>query len=222
MDVKEQLASVERELRGIDSSVFQSFSWQKTVVGKLAGTTAGVGLATAVTNSIAVFGAASTGTAISTLSGAAAKSATMYFIGSTVGLGAVAGGVMLSGAGIAAGVAAAVYVPRALIGSPLSDKGGGSVVQALASCQMMAGAIDAELKRGTEPSRDEIRVLLSEGLKPFLKLLDEPVETPADKGKGADSRTIAELLKPERRRRFLAHQQSLKELAGDLEAGCRK
>ena len=65
---------------------------------------------------IAAFGAASTGTAIATLSGAAATSATLYWVGSIVGLGAGAGGIMLTGGALAAGIPAALAVRHRVFG----------------------------------------------------------------------------------------------------------
>lgn len=79
---------------------------------------AGVGLPAAVYGSAAAFGTASTGTAISTLSGAAATSAATALIG----FGSVAvGGVVLAGFGIVGAIAAGRYC----------DKLGGKVVKAV-------------------------------------------------------------------------------------------
>ena len=59
--------------------------------------------ASGVLGLIGAFGTASTGTAISTLSGAAASTAKLYWLGSLVGGGVVAGGVLSAGLAVAGG-----------------------------------------------------------------------------------------------------------------------
>ena len=64
----------------------------------------GVVTMSALSTGVSTFGAASTGTAIATLSGAAKVSATMAAIGSVVGGGMAAGGVVLALTGFGAGI----------------------------------------------------------------------------------------------------------------------
>lgn len=69
------------------------------VIAKASGAASAAG----VLGLISAFGTASTGTAIAGLSGAAASSATLYWLGSLVGGGAVVGGFMTGGIAIAVG-----------------------------------------------------------------------------------------------------------------------
>lgn len=200
------------ELRGIEAAVSQEYRWSRIVVSVLVKVCVGVGLAAAITTLIALFGTASTGTAIAVLFGAAAKTAILYWIGSSVGLGVVAGGVILSVLAVVAGVVAAFFILRALFGRRTRD--GSSVVKVLAACQLMAKAIATELKKGVLPDRDQRKTLASEGLKPLLELLDKPADS--------SERTIEELLGTVPRRKFRIHHQSLKELTAALEDGCRE
>src|SRR5688572_23407023 len=87
------LTRVECSLTGIVGSIRQiSYRKARVITGlaiaKLSGAVAVGGIA----GLISAFGTASTGTAIGTLSGAAATSATLYWVGSLFGLGAIAGG----------------------------------------------------------------------------------------------------------------------------------
>lgn len=87
------------------------------VIGKLSGAMAVGG----ISGLVATFGAASTGTAIASLSGAAATTAQLYWIGSIVGLGVAGGGLMLAAGGVGVGVAAGIWGRRKLLGKPRSE-----------------------------------------------------------------------------------------------------
>ena len=71
----------------------------------------GVGVAgtSGITGLIGALGSASTGTAIGSLSGAAATTAKLYWIGSLVGGGVATGGFLLGAAAVVGGFAAARY-----------------------------------------------------------------------------------------------------------------
>lgn len=88
----------------------------------VARTVGGAGLPTAVYGAAATFGTAGTGTAISTLSGAAATSATTALLG----FGSAAlGGVVLFGLGVAGAIVAGRYC----------GKVGGKIVKAVRAAQ---------------------------------------------------------------------------------------
>lgn len=87
-----------------------------TIIGVAASKLVAAGVMAGTFAAIGAFGAATTGTAIATLSGAAATSATFYWIGSSIGLGAAAGGLMLTGGAIAIGIPAAIAVRRQIFG----------------------------------------------------------------------------------------------------------
>lgn len=76
-------------------------------VSGLAGVAAGVAFEVGVVSLATAVGSASTGAAISGLSGAAASSATMAWIGGAVGGGAAAGGAILTGGAALVGIAVA-------------------------------------------------------------------------------------------------------------------
>ena len=68
-----------------------------TIIGVAASKLVAAGVMAGTFGAIGLFGAASTGTAIATLSGAAAATATLYWIGSSVGMGVSGGSLILTG-----------------------------------------------------------------------------------------------------------------------------
>lgn len=115
---KQWFADAEIVLIEIAGSILQT---NKSVSSKLldAVVAKGVGVAGAagITGLVSALGTASTGTAIGTLTGAAATTAKLYWIGSLVGGGVAAGAGLLGAAGIAAGFGFARYwrgTPRSI------------------------------------------------------------------------------------------------------------
>lgn len=84
----------------------------KAAIGKSVGAIAAGGIVGLVTS----FGLASTGIPIASLSGAAATTAQLYWLGSLIGLGTAAGGLLLAAGGLGAGIGAGFWGHRKLMG----------------------------------------------------------------------------------------------------------
>ena len=108
--IEKQLEKTEAALKNIVGALLQHPSRKTTqrflnvALGKMTGVAAVGG----ISGLIAAFGSASTGTAIASLSGAAANTAALYWLGSFVGGGVLAGSIALTGVGLVAGVVAAL------------------------------------------------------------------------------------------------------------------
>lgn len=140
-----------------------------TVVSQLGGHVAVGG----VTGLISMFGTASTGTAISSLSGAAATSAQLYWVGTLVGLGATGGGLLLGGTGIGVGVATAYAWRRTRHGKPRSvDELEDHERAALASCAPLIKALQEQAKTGERPSALEMRTVAEQVLIPLVDQIE--------------------------------------------------
>lgn len=122
MNTKKQLRHVERDLNGIIAAISQVSSRRARRARRVAQIATGkiTGAATigGMLMFISAFGSASTGTAIGALSGAAATSAQMYWIGSIFGVGAVAGAIILPVIGAVLGLIAVFVISRAVFGRP--------------------------------------------------------------------------------------------------------
>jgi hypothetical protein len=139
-----------------------------TVVGVAASKLAAAGIYAGAVGAIGAFGAASTGTAIATLSGAAATTATLYWVGSAVGLGVAAGGAILAGGALAVGVPAAILVRRRVFGRPRVEQAMTSEEQALLYAALrLAAAVRLVRASGAGASQAEKRIFAQEGLAPL-------------------------------------------------------
>ncbi|MFW5678602.1 MAG: hypothetical protein ACOCXK_03010, partial [Rhodosalinus sp.] len=126
---------------------------------------------------IAAVGVASTGTAIASLSGAAATTATLYWIGSSIGMGVAAGGVMLTGGAIIAGIPAAVFVRRRVLGrrrieTDLSPREQAALYAAL----RLAAPVRAMRAAEIPISAVEMRLFARQGLVPLVSSLEQIYE----------------------------------------------
>lgn len=133
-------------------------------VGKLGGAAAVGGIAGLISS----FGAASTGTAIATLHGAAATTAKLYWIGSIVGMGTAAGGVILGATGIGAAVAAMYGARKYLFGSQRQEKDLEDYEKyLLLSATALLAAVHKNLSEGLEARPDEMRVVIDQAVAPI-------------------------------------------------------
>lgn len=186
MNTKHELRRVERDLNGIIAAVTQVSGQQARRTRRVAqiatGKITGVATAGGMLMFISAFGTASTGTAIGTLSGAAATSAQMYWIGSIFGMGAVAGAVILPAFGAALGLAAAFFLSCALFGRPRKpEKMQEFEVRALFASMRLIEPITPYLRDGTPfPSKDELRIFAHDGLLPLCSLIGDHLHTPAN------------------------------------------
>lgn len=128
--------------------------------------TAGAAAITGVMGLVATIGTASTGTAIATLSGAAANTATLFWLGSLVGGGVFAGTLVTGGLGLLAGVAAKHW----LLGwrrkpDELSKAEQRLVVAGAALAKAFGGQVDF----GTSVPNDAFSVALKQGWAPWVE-----------------------------------------------------
>jgi hypothetical protein len=164
---------------------------------------------------IAAFGAAGTGTAIATLSGAAATTATLYWVGSTVGLGVAAGSLIVAGGALAAGIPAAILVRRRVFGRRRTEQDLSPKERAvLYAALRLAAPVRALRARDVQPHPVEMRLFARQGLHPLAsalaKLYAKETRTDPDETCVASSGSLAYW--PQRRLRR-AHLQ-LERIAG--------
>lgn len=139
-------------------------------VSSLAGKGVGGAASAGLMSLVGSFGTASTGTAISTLSGAAATSSTLAWIGGLVGGGMVAGTAVVGGVGVAAGIGAVYYL-----------KGSSRPVEALSerelgiisACRHLAPFLKAISDHGTPVSAADVACFRGAFLRPLLVDLDD-------------------------------------------------
>lgn len=141
-----------------------------TVIGK----TTGIAAVTGITTLITAFGAASTGTAIGTLSGAAATTAQLYWIGSIIGLGTAAGGVMLAGTGIGIGLGGGLIAKRWLFGKPRQEVDLQDHEKAiLVACITLIKAIRQQIESGAPATTAEMRLIAEHALIPLSHQINQ-------------------------------------------------
>ena len=140
------------------------------IVGKL-GCAVAVG---SISGLVTSFGVASTGTAIATLSGAAATTAKLYWIGSLVGLGVAGGGILLTAGGLGAGVAAGVWGKRKILGKPRSEDNLQDHEKAiLVACVTLINAVQLQRDNGQELSPAEMRLFAEQALIPLVNQVNQ-------------------------------------------------
>jgi len=145
-----------------------------TIVGVATSKLVAAGVMTGTFGGIGAFGAASTGTAIATLSGAAATTATLYWIGSSIGMGVAAGSLMLTGGAIAAGIPAAILVRRRIFGRRRTEKDLSSREQAaLYAALRLAAPVRAMRPKAVPLVPIEMRLFARQGLLPLASTLNE-------------------------------------------------
>jgi len=174
-----KLQKIENDLNGIIAAITHVSSRRARRARQITQVAAG-SITKAVTISgmlmyISAFGTASTGTAIGALSGAAATSAQMYWVGSFFGLGAIAGAIILPVLGAALAILAVYFISRAIFGRPRKpQKMHEFEVKALFASLRLVDPIASYLKENADkPSDDELRVYAHEGLLPLCNLIEK-------------------------------------------------
>jgi hypothetical protein len=186
MNTRKQLRRIERDLNGIIAAITQISERRARRARRIAqiatGKIASVATIGGMLMFISAFGTASTGTAIGVLSGAAATSAQMYWIGSIFGLGAVAGAIILPAIGAVLGIAAAFFLSRAVFGrSRKPEKMQEFEVRALFASLRLIEPVTPYLRDATPaPSRDELRIYAHEGLLPLCTLIGNHLDASAN------------------------------------------
>jgi len=140
------------------------------VFGKAAGALTVGGL----TAGVATLGVASTGTPIAALSGAAATSATLFWVGSLVGLGVAAGSVILGGVGIGSGIAVGIGARRKLVGKPRREGALQDYERDILSASgVLIDAVDKQMASGDTPSPAHMRLLAEQALLPLADQINQ-------------------------------------------------
>lgn len=167
---KDDVVRLEQALTDIVAAIRQiSHKQASRMVGIIVSKAGAVAAVGGITGLISMFGTASTGTAIGSLSGAAATSAQLYWVGSLVGLGAAGGGALLTGTGLGLGVAAWFVVRRKLYGKYRSvDQLQDYERAALASCIPVIKALQEQAETGEKHSAEEMRIVAEQVLIPLV------------------------------------------------------
>ena len=113
MSNKAAIEKIEQSLLGIIAAITQNDgkNLKRDIISKIAiAKGAGAATVTSIFGLVSTFGAAGTGTAIGSLSGAAATNATLAWIGGLAGGGMAAGAILLPTFGLFGGVAASRYI----------------------------------------------------------------------------------------------------------------
>lgn len=172
--LSEDLQRLDEALTAVASALLQeSNRTAGTIIGVATSKLVAAGVMAGTFGGIAAVGTASTGAAIASLSGAAATTATLYWIGSSVGMGAAAGSLMLTGGAIAAGIPAAMLVRRRVLGRRRTEKDLSSREQAALYAALRLAAPMRALRASATPLVSvEIRVFAQQGLMPLTAALD--------------------------------------------------
>lgn len=141
-----------------------------TVIGKTTGIAAVTGIATLIT----AFGTAGTGAAIGSLTGAAATTAQLYWVGSIIGLGTAAGGMILAGTGIGIGVGSGFVAKRWLFGKPRPEGDLHEHEKAiLVACITLIKAIRQQIENGAPTTSAEMRLIAEHALIPLANQINQ-------------------------------------------------
>ena len=172
------LISTKKDLNYIVACILQTdvkeannFTYKvgKTLAAKLVGSSASGGLI----GLVSTFGTAGTGTAIGTLSGAAATNATMAWIGGIVGGGMVSGTVLTSGLVIAVGVGAYKFMSSKAREYSELTKEEREIVD---KCILLIRYSDELIEKLYFPTQSEMNNLLNESINPLSILIQNSQE----------------------------------------------
>lgn len=175
------LRPLEDALTGVVAAIQQvSDARARRVTGVVIGKLGGAAVTGGIAGLVAAFGTASTGTAIASLSGAAASTAQLYWLGSLVGLGTAAGGAMLAATGVGAAIVAAYLGRRYLLGTSRSQEDLQDHERAiLVSCIALLNAVRQQLASGQEASDGDMRALAEHALIPLVRQIDLHWDSPS-------------------------------------------
>ena len=178
-DCDELLLATRRELNYIAACILQISPDESSRVGRQFGRAvtakiSGITTTTALLGIVATFGHAGTGAAISGLSGAAATSATMAWVGSLVGGGVAAGAALTGGLAFVVGLGA--Y--KALASDRRDFESLSALEQRLVqSCWMLAAVAQAYRERPHEFTAEAATEFLNNALIPLHADIDANLET---------------------------------------------
>ena len=174
-DARQLLLDTKDELTYLCSCILQTDAKTTYTITQKAGEIiasklGGLGASGGVLGLISTFGTAGTGTAISGLSGAAATNATLAALGSVVGGGMFAGGVLV--VGITAGTGMFFYklmksTPREYDSLPSDDR------EIVDKCFILIKAIEEETAGIVIPSNEQVSLFGKNDIVPLYKLLKQ-------------------------------------------------
>ncbi|MBB6465844.1 hypothetical protein HNQ96_001702 [Aminobacter lissarensis] len=173
--VANSLESLETVLTSTVAAIRQDSEKRTRIfVNAVIGKTSGVVAVGGITALISAFGAASTGTAIGSLSGAAATTAQLYWVGSILGLGVAAGSVIVASTGLGVGVVAAILGKRRLLGRPRRETDFEEHEKAiLAACMTLIKALRTQSETRTRATAEELRLVAKHALLPIVVQIDQ-------------------------------------------------
>ena len=141
-----------------------------TVIGKITGSVTVAGIPAL----IAAFGTASTGTPIVILAGAAQTTAQLYWLGSLVGLGTAAGGIILTSTGLGVAVLAGLAGRRWLLGTPRDESGLHDHERAILMASLsLITALRQQIESGKEVRPEEMRLVAEQALVPLVNQINQ-------------------------------------------------
>lgn len=169
------LQHLEATLNAVVSAIRQDSEKRTQVfVNTIIGKTSGIAALTGLSALISGFGAASTGAAIGSLTGAAATTAQLYWVGSLIGLGTAAGGVMLAGTGIGIGVGGGLLAKRWIFGKPRTEDDLQDHEKAiLVACITLIKAIRQQVESGSPTTSAEMRLIAEHALIPLANGINQ-------------------------------------------------
>ena len=180
--------------------------------------TSGAAAVGGITALISTFGVASTGTAIGSLSGAAATTAKLYWIGSIFGLGVATGGTILASTGLGVGVAAAFVGKRRLLGRVRRETDFEEHEKAIIAASVtMAQALRPHINSGDRPTDQELRFIATQVLLPVVEQIDQFWTHESIAAERLDKcRPFTETLAPFQLRKLARCRSQIKQIAGTL------
>jgi hypothetical protein len=169
------LQHLEETLNAVVAAIRQDSEKRTRIfVNAVISKTTGIAAVTGIAALISGFGAASTGAAIGSLTGAAATTAQLYWLGSLIGLGTAAGGVMLAGTGIGIGVGGGLLAKRWLFGrSRPEDELQDHEKAILVASITLIKAIRQQIESGVSTTHAEMRLIAEHALIPLANQINQ-------------------------------------------------
>lgn len=169
------------------------------------------GAVSGVLGLVVTFGTAGTGTAIASLSGAAATSATMAWIGSLLGGGVAVGSAMTGGLALAVGIGA-----YKLMGSKARNYDELTELerQIVDACIILKKAFEETIERGAVPPHADLAAVYKRSLLPLYCMVHDNEKTLASNLDLKNSFALSVQAIPDLRRRVI--EPLRKALAGEI------
>lgn len=166
-EARRGLKATARELTGVIAAITneRAKSLRNRLVNAVVLKVGGAGAATGAFGLASLVGTAGTGTAIGTLSGAAANSATLAWLG----FGSMAVGTLVVPAIMVAGGFVLLKAWKGKVRPPESLTG--AERELVSACAGMAVGIEEQLRSGRPVSRDELALVLTDVLRPLAQRL---------------------------------------------------